>query len=79
MAEKKQGILMATEGFRTIHSDSQIPLNPTHLTWTEVGEGKFVVEADGTRTLSTGKVPKRWSVTLRHDGESWEIVDTNWR
>ncbi len=77
--EKKQGILMATEGFRTIHKDSEVPLNPTHLTWTEMDEGKYVVEADGTRVLSTGKVPKRWSVTLHHEGDSWQIVDTNWK
>ena len=70
---------MATEGFRTIHKDSEIPLNPTHLTWTEMDEGKYIVEADGTKVYPTTKKPKRWSVTLHHEGDSWQIVDTNWK
>lgn len=76
--ERERGTFMGIEAFRSIHQDAEIPVSPKNLTWKEIDDGKFVLEGDGTRKLSTGKVPKRFKVILTHVGDSWQVADSTW-
>jgi hypothetical protein len=74
-----QAYTMAREAFQVMHKNSDLPLTPQHLNWTDKGANEFLMEADGNKVSGTERVPSRWYAKLRHMGEIWTVESADWK
>lgn len=76
---RRQAYSLAREAFQFMHKDAQLPQAAHGMMLTEGEDGQYLLEADGKKLTGDGLVDSRFKVKLRHDGEQWSIVSTEWK